>query len=303
MTRIILNECWARDGLQNQPTFIETDQKLNMLLKIADTGFTRIEATSFSHPKYVPQFKDSLELLSRIPHLPHVEFKTTCVNRKALERAIEAKQLGYAIDEISFVMAASNEYNKINVNMDSQALRKVICENIDIALNEGFKSILVSISTAFGCKYQGKVVDEDIVSLIEKFASKGIHKFAISDTMGMANPKQSKHLFTKLKRLYPELTLIAHFHDTKGWGIANCFAALEAGITHFDVSLGGIGGPPADRIKDRTQATGNVCTEDFVFMLHEMGYETGIDEMKLMELGRLSESLLGKQRSYLLERI
>ena len=187
--------------------------------------------------------------------------------------------------------------------MDSQTLRNVICENIDLALNEGFKSILVSISTAFGCKYQDKVDEEDVVSLIETFASKGIHKFAVSDTMGMANPKQSKRLFIKLKHLYPELTFIAHFHDTKGWGIANCFAALEAGITHFDVSLGGIGGPPADRIKDRTQATGNVCTEDFVLMLHEMGYETGIDEMKLMELGRLSESLLGKQRSYLLERL
>ncbi|MEK4131116.1 hydroxymethylglutaryl-CoA lyase [Solibacillus sp. FSL W8-0474] len=303
MTQIILNECWARDGLQNQPNFIETEDKLKMLQKIADAGFKRIEATSFSHPKYVPQFKDSEELLSKLSHIPGVEFKTTCVNRKALDRAIHAKNLGYPVDEISFVMAASNEYNKINVNMENEKLLKAITENILVAQQEQFNSILVSISTAFGCKFQGEVKKEEVLKLVNNFAETGIQKFAISDTMGVANPKQSKELFQILKQNFPELTFIAHFHDTKGWGIANSFAALEVGITHFDVSLGGIGGPPAERIVDRTQATGNICTEDFVFMLHDMGFKTGIDEAKLMEIGRLSEHLLGRQRSYLLERI
>lgn len=303
MKKIILNECWARDGLQNQPHFIETEEKLNMLLKIADAGFKRIEATSFSHPKYVPQFKDSEELLSKLPHIQGVEFKATCVNRKALDRAIHAKNLGYPLDEISFVMAASNEYNKINVNMENEKLLEVINDNITIAHQEQFNSVLVSVSTAFGCKYQGEVKAEEVLKLVDNFAEQGIRKIAISDTMGVANPKQSKRLFQTIKKEFPELTLIAHFHDTKGWGIANCFAALEAGITHFDVSLGGIGGPPADRIVDSTQATGNVCTEDFVLMLHDMGYTTGIDEVKLMEIGRLSEKLLGRQRSHLLERV
>lgn len=301
--KVILNECWARDGLQNQSKFVETIDKLKVILKIIDAGFTRIEATSFSHPKYVPQFQDSEELLSMLPHLEGVEFKTTCVNKKALLRAIDAKHKGYPMDEISFVMAASEAYNKINVKMDNETLLGVISENIDLAIEEQFNSVLVSLSTAFGCEYQGEVKVETLLSLVDTFSQKGIKRFSISDTMGVANPEQSYEVFSKLLTTYPELNFVAHFHDTKGWGIANCYAALQAGVTHFDVSLGGIGGPPAERITDRSKATGNVCTEDFVTMLHAMGYETGIDTEKMMEAGRLSEELLGPQRSNTLLRV
>lgn len=301
--KVILNECWARDGLQNQSKFVETEDKLKVILKIVEAGFTRIEATSFSHPKYVPQFKDSEELLSLLPHIEGVEFKTTCVNRKALQRAIDAKHKGYPMDEISFVMAASDAYNKINVKMDNETLLGVISENIDLAIEEQFNSVLVSLSTAFGCEYQGEVKVETLLSLVDIFSQKGIKRFSISDTMGVANPDQSYEVFSKLLTTYPELNFVAHFHDTKGWGIANCYAALQAGVTHFDVSLGGIGGPPAERITDRSKATGNVCTEDYVTMLHAMGYETGISTEKMMEAGRMSEELLGTQRSNTLLRV
>lgn len=295
--RVILNECWARDGLQNQQNFIPTADKLTMLNKIVDSGFTRIEATSFSHPKYVPQFQDSMELLSQLKHVEGVTFKSTCVNQKALLRAIEAKKLGYPVNEVSFVMAVSEEYNKVNVKKDNQSLLKTIDENIDIAHEVGFSNILVSISTAFGCSIQGKVEEDDVLKLVNHFLEKKIFRMSISDTTGVCHPEQSYNLFSKLRRTFPEATFITHFHDTKGWGIANNYAALQAGITHFDVSLGGIGGPPAQRLKEKEGNTGNVCTEDFVLMLHAMGIETGINVQKLMDAGKYSEQLLGIQRS------
>jgi hydroxymethylglutaryl-CoA lyase len=291
--KVILNECWARDGLQNQEKFIETADKLTMLRKIVDAGFTRIEATSFSHPKYVPQFQDSMELLSQLKNVEGVTFKSTCVNQKALLRAIEAKNLGYPVNEVSFVMAASEEYNRVNVKMDNATLLKTI----DLAQDEGLANILVSVSTAFGCSIQGKVEEDDVLKLVEHFLNKKVYRMSISDTTGIGHPEQSFNQFSRLKKAFPEATFIAHFHDTRGWGIANNYAALEAGITHFDVSLGGIGGPPAQRLKAKEGNTGNVCTEDFVLMLHGMGVETGIDIEKLIDAGKYSEQLLGSQRS------
>lgn len=298
--RVVINECWARDGLQNQQQFIETDQKIEMLELLVKAGFRRIEATSFSHPKYVPQFKDALEVLKRLPVADHVQFKTTCVNRKALKRAIEAKDKGIRIDEISFVMAAHEDYNLVNVRMNNKELLETIKGNIEIAQREGFSSVLVSVSTAFGYNQFGDVKLEEIVELVDYFYKLGIRKMAISDTTGMGSPKQAYELFSLLIKNYPEVQFIAHFHDTKGWGIANNLAALQAGVTFFDSSLGGVGGPPAERLEAGENNTGNVCTEDFVMMLEAMGITTGLDLTLVMEAGRKSENLLGKQRSYTL---
>lgn len=297
---VVINECWARDGLQNQLQFIETNQKIEMLELLVKAGFRRIEATSFSHPKYVPQFKDALEVLKRLPVAEHVQFKTTCVNKKALERAIEAKNKGIRIDEISFVMAAHEEYNLINVRMNNKELLETIKSNIEIAHKENFPSILVSVSTAFGYQKFGDVKPEEIVELVDYFFKLGIRKMAISDTTGMGNPKQAYELFSLLIKNYSEVQFIAHFHDTKGWGIANNLAALQAGVRFFDSSLGGVGGPPAERLEAGENNTGNVCTEDFVMMLEAMGITTGLDLTLVMEAGRKSEKLLGKQKSYTL---
>lgn len=300
LSQIIINECWARDGLQNQDLFVPTEKKVAMLHRLVDVGFQRIEATSFSHPKYVPQFADAEAVLGAIEAPSDVMFKSTCVNRRALERAIQAKAAGKRVDEVSFVMAASNAYNEVNVNMSSDKLVPVIVENINAAKNAGISNVLVSISTAFGCKIQGEVKEFEVLRLVEQFLQQGVHRFSISDTTGEGNPSQSKSLFTQLLKAFPQTTFIAHFHDTKGWGIANNLAALEAGITYFDTSLGGIGGPPASRITDRTANTGNVCTEDFVFMLESMGLKTGLDLEKLIEAGLQSEEILGKQYSKIL---
>ncbi|WP_199860623.1 hydroxymethylglutaryl-CoA lyase [Oceanobacillus damuensis] len=299
-TSVVINECWARDGLQNQHKFIETNQKIEMLELLVQTGFRRIEATSFSHPKYVPQFRDALDVLKRLPAAENVQFKTTCVNRKALERAIEAKNSGIRIDEISFVMAAHEDYNLVNVRMNNKELLETIRGNIELAQKEDFPSILVSVSTAFGYQNFGDVSETQIVDLVTYFYNCGIRKMAISDTTGMGNPKQAYDLFALLLEKFPNAQFIAHFHDTKGWGIANNLAALQAGVRFFDSSLGGIGGPPAERLAEGDENTGNVCTEDFVLMLETMGIDTGLDLSLVKEAGRKSEELLGRQYSYTL---
>lgn len=299
-SQVVINECWARDGLQNQQQFLSTDQKLEMMELLVKAGFKRIEATSFSHPKYVPQFKDALEVLKGLPDAKDVQFKTTCVNRKALERAVEAKRVGIRIDEVSFVMAAHEKYNLENVRMNNLELLEIIKGNIKTAKKEEFDSIVVSISTAFGYKEFGDVEPNQITELVEFFYNLGITKIAISDTTGMANPKQSYDLFSSLIKAFSKVEFIAHFHDTKGWGIANSLAALQAGVKFIDTSLGGIGGPPAKRLQAGETNTGNVCTEDFVLMLQEMGVKTGLNQSTVMKAGKLSESILGRQRSYTL---
>lgn len=301
MVEVIINECWARDGLQNQDLFVPTEKKVAILLDLVDVGFKRIEATSFSHPKYVPQFADAEEVLSKIiGTTADVMFKATCVNRRALERAIQAFKEGKRLDEVSFVMAASNAYNEVNVKMNNDQLLQTILENIQLAKSANIKNLLVSISTAFGCDIQGEVSEKEVLGLVEKFTEQGVQRFTISDTTGIGNPKQSNTLFRSLIKEFPENLFIAHFHDTKGWGIANNLRALESGITHFDTSLGGIGGPPAARMNGKSGKTGNVCTEDFVCMLHAMGVDTGIDEEKLLQVGKRSEEILGKQFSKIL---
>ncbi|SHG04477.1 hydroxymethylglutaryl-CoA lyase [Ornithinibacillus halophilus] len=301
--KVILTECWARDGLQNQVKYIPTDQKINMIERIVDSGFKRVEVTSFSHPKYVPQFKDAEELLEKLHKNSDVSYKATCVNNRALLRAIDTVEKGYGPNEVSFVIAASEEYNKVNVKMTQKQLINQIDGMINSAKDAGLE-VLISVSTAFGCPYKGTVETEDVLRLVDHFSTKGVDRITIGDTSGMANPKQSYQLYTILKENYGEdIPIIAHFHDTKGWGISNAYAALQAGVNHFDVSLGGIGGPPAERIGSQSGNTGNVCTEDFVFLLNDLGIDAGIDLEKLKGVGEYSENMLGMQRSQILRSI
>ncbi|MGG1663693.1 hydroxymethylglutaryl-CoA lyase [Brevibacillus sp. NRS-1366] len=297
-----LCECWGRDGLQNHPEFIPTEQKVRMLSLLDEAGFGKLEATSFSHPKYVPQFRDSEEVLRALVRKDGLIYKATCVNKKALERAIQAKLAGYGPEQVSFVIAASEEYNRINVRMEQAQLLEQLNEMVGMAKEQKL-DVLVSVSTAFGCPVKGEVKTDEVLKMVEHFADRGVKLITIGDTTGMANPATSHSLFERLLLEFPDITFVAHFHDTRGWGIANTVAALHAGITHFDVSLGGIGGPPANRVKSGGGFSGNVCTEDFVFLLEDMGIDTGIDLGTLIEAGQLSEQILGQQRSQILRSV
>lgn len=298
--KVIICECWGRDGIQNYGSFIPTEEKVEMLEKIAEVGFKRVEVTSFSHPKYVPQFADAELVLQKLTMKKDTTYKATCINRKALERAIEAKKLGYGPNEVSFVIAAGNEYNQVNALTDKNTLLNEIKDMVQIAQKENFE-ILISISTAFGYKNSDDVSSQEVYNIIEDFVSYGITKFMIADTTGIANPIMVNRLFRKILNDYPDLIFIAHFHDTKGWGIANALSALLAGVTYFDTSLGGTGGPPYKRIQGNKGFTGNICTEDFVLLLESLGISTNLNIEKLIEAGKYSEHLLGQQNSKIIK--
>lgn len=301
-TRVILNECWARDGLQNQSLFVDTSTKVKMIELLSDAGFQRIEATSFSHPKYVPQFRDAEEVLKRVKEKPRVSYKATCVNKHGLERAIKSVKRNEGPNEVSFVIAASEDYNKINVRMDQSKLLQQIDQMISEAKEHNLSTV-VSIATAFGFQKNGDVKPVEVYNLVEYFNERKVDRISIGDTTGMANPQKAEELFTGLQLRFPDVNFIAHFHDTKGWGVANAYAALQTGVDHFDVSLGGVGGPPAKRVENKIGPTGNLCTEDFSFLLADLGIETDIDLQKLISLGKYSEEILGTQNSKYLHSI
>jgi hydroxymethylglutaryl-CoA lyase len=296
--KVVLSECWARDGLQNQSMFVDTDIKLKMIDMLVDAGFRRLEVTSFSHPKYVPQFADAETLLKRLDKKQGVSYKATCVNKKALERAIETVKAGYGPTEVSMVIAASEAYNQTNVRMSRRESLNQMDEMIRMAKDHKLE-VLISLSTVFGLA-KGEVDIEDVLQLVRHFSSQEIDRISIGDTTGMGNPEQVYRLFCNLKQQFPDIQFVAHFHDTKGWGIANACAALQAGIDYFDVSLGGVGGPPAQRMTAGQGHTGNLCTEDFVFLLADLGIDCGIDLDKLIAAGKFSEEVLGRQRSQIL---
>ena len=293
--RICVCECWARDGLQSIPQFIPTEHKLEMLRLFAGLGFTRIEATSFSNPKVVPQFADADEVLAGLERKPGVSYKATCVNERAVDRAIEAVKAGHGPNEVSFTISASETHNLHNSKM-SHAEHWDKLERMARKANEAGLRIIATIVTAFGCPWEGDVPRQRVEDFARRFAALGAHYICLGDTTGSANPVQVREMFTALRGECPEVNFIAHFHDTRGTGIANCVAAYESGVRHFDCSIGGIGGQPAlAQRRYQPGNGGNVCTEDLVCMFNEMGVETGIDSAALLECGRRAEKILGTQ--------
>src|SRR5699024_5005924 len=229
--KVILNECWARDGLQNYPEFINTSDKVKMLHFLSNIGFERVEATSFSHPKYVPQFQDAEDVLKELPKKSKTSFKATCVNKRGLERAVNTVEKNVGPNEVSFVIAASETYNRINVRKKQKDLLSEINQMIKISKSYDIKTV-VSVSTAFGYQQKGDVKSEDVYSLVEHFVNSEVDYITIGDTTGMGEPLQVSVLFKNLKKFFPETQFVAHFHDTKGWGMANAYAALQVGVDH-----------------------------------------------------------------------
>ncbi|GAW93937.1 hydroxymethylglutaryl-CoA lyase [Calderihabitans maritimus] len=294
--KVIIGECWARDGLQNEKKIIPTEQKVYMINKFQELGFKKIEVTNFAHPKYLPQFADALEVLKRIDRKPGVDFRAIVTNMRGLERAIEAKEMGYPVQELAFVISASEAHNKANVNMshkENMALLEKMCEK---ALEHGF-NILAWVLTAFGCPIKGDVPIEKVVEFGKWWKSLGARWIGFGDTTGMCNPRQASYFYEYIKDegFTPE-EIIVHFHDTRGTGIANNVAALQAGMIYFDTSIGAIGGQPATGAPlYHLGYAGNTCTEDLVCMFEEMGVDTGIDIQGLMEVGREAERIVGRQ--------
>jgi hydroxymethylglutaryl-CoA lyase len=283
--RVLIREVGPRDGFQNEPEQIPTDDKIRLIDALARTGLPRVEVTSFVRPEVVPQLSDAAEVLSRIDIPDGVSTAVLVPNRRGLEGALAHRR---KIDEVILFLSASESHNRHNVNRSVAESLEAITELLGVIAREGLRPV-ASISTAFGCPYEGHVSPERVYELAERLAEAGAREVSFGDTTGMANPRQVGEFFTAALERLPGVELNGHFHNTRGQGLANVLAALEAGVTSFDASFGELGGCPFP-----PGATGNIATEDLISMLHEMGVETGVDLEALLAVGRDVQALLGR---------
>jgi hydroxymethylglutaryl-CoA lyase len=284
---VVLCECFARDGLQHEPAFVPTATKRALVERFAALGFPRVEATSYSNPRVVPQFSDASEVLKSIQRKPGVYYKATCANVKAVERALADLDAGYGANEISLLVSATESHTQKNLNRTRAGQWQNIAEMVRAA--QGRWRMIGTISVAFGCPFEGKVDAGSVVADVEKFVELGVEHVALGDTTGMATPKAVKEVFSRMKGIP-----IAHFHDTRGTGLVNYVAAYEAGVRHFDSSFGGVGGHPA-KVKYGGGFTGNVCTKDLVNLFESMGVDTGVDLGGLLATAEMCEQALGRE--------
>lgn len=289
MSDVILCECFARDGLQHEPAFIPTEAKRALVERFADIGFTRVEATSYSNPKVVPQFADATELLKSLRKKPGTFYKATCANPKAVQRALADLDAGFGANEISLLVSATESHTQRNLKRTRAEQWANIEEMVRTAA--GRFRLVGTVSVAFGCPFEGKVDPGSVAEDVARFSDLGVEHVAIGDTTGMATPSTVKALIGKLSS---KTITIAHFHDSRGTGLVNYVAAYEAGVRHFDASFGGVGGHPA-KVKYGGGFTGNVCTEDLVGLFESMGIGTGIDLDRLLATAEFCEQALGRE--------
>lgn len=281
--KVEIIEVGPRDGIQNESNFIPTDKKIELINTLNKTGIKRMEATSFVHPKYVPQMKDAKEVLEEMERDASIQYMALIPNEKGYDRAVES-----GINALSLVVGASDSFNLKNVKMT----REQSIESFETVIKKAKDQdifIRYNIATSFWCPFEGKVDSRLVLDIVEKAGQLGVDEIVLCDTIGRANPIQVFDLFEKALSLETRAAVTAHFHDTYGMALANVTAALEAGVTRFDASIGGLGGCPF-----APGAAGNAATEDIVFMLHEMGIETGIDVNQLLKCVELVKPLTNR---------
>lgn len=282
--KVKIFEVCPRDGLQNEPDFIETEKKIQLVDMLTDSGCKDIEVTSFVHPKWVPQLADSVEVLQGIKRASNVNYNALIPNIKGLQRAIDA-----GMDEIVTIMSSSEAHNKKNLNM-SVAESLVQMEEINkLAANNGVR-VRSYIATSFGCPMQGAIPVELVADIAQKLESYGSYEVSLGDTTGMASPPLVYSVVDAVKKRLKTASLAVHFHRSNGIEFANVLASLQAGVSVIDSAVGGLGGCPY-----APGATGNMATEDLVDMLHRMGIETGIDLEKIRQAASFAKSLSAYQ--------
>lgn len=289
MAAATLCECFARDGLQHEPAFVPTAAKRALVERFAALGFPRVEATSYSNPKVVPQFADASALLASLQRRPGTAYKATCANPKAVERALADLEAGFGASEASLLVSASESHSKKNLNRTRDGQWANVAEMVRLA--KGRFRLVGTVSVAFGCPFEGAVDPDVVAGDVARFAALGVAHVALGDTTGLATPPRVRDMVARLPK---GVTVIAHFHDTRGTGLVNCVAAWEAGVRWFDSAFGGVGGHPA-KVQYGEGHTGNVCTEDLVSLFESMGIDTGIDLEGLLETARYCEQVLGRE--------
>ncbi|WP_241535857.1 hydroxymethylglutaryl-CoA lyase [Indiicoccus explosivorum] len=281
MTDTVITDVTGRDGFQMEKEWIGTEDKIKIINSIIDSGIPRIEATSFVSPKAVPQLKDAKEVISRI-NRRDVEIIALVPNVKGAERALEAE-----VDSINVVLSISETHNMKNIN---KTVDQSIQEITEISKFTESEKINISLGTTFGCPFEGLYDVQKVSEIVRRLSAIGLNRFTLADTTGMASPFQVTFFVKRLKSAYPDAEFGLHLHNTRGMGLANVYAGYQEGIRQFDAALGGIGGCPF-----APGASGNVCLEDTVHMLHLMNILDGVDLQKLIEASRELERILGYQ--------
>jgi hydroxymethylglutaryl-CoA lyase len=280
-----IREVGPRDGFQNEPETIPTAEKVRLIDLLSGSGLKRLEVTSFVRPDVIPQLSDAEEVLGAVQRREGVSFSVLIPNERGLERALGLRD---RFDEINVFVSASETHNRKNVNRSVEESLAGLERTLAIGLEAGLRCEGV-VSTSFGCPYEGEVPPERVFAIAERLAAAGCAEVGFGDTTGMANPRQVGEFFAAARERLADVELTAHFHNTRGQGLANVLAALEQGVESFESSFGELGGCPVP-----PGATGNISTEDLVSMLHEMGVGTGIDLPRLIEASRSAQEVLGR---------
>ena len=280
-----IREVGPRDGFQNEPEEIPTADKVRLIDQLSETGLRRIEVTSFVRPEVIPQLADAEEVLAAVQRRDGVSFSVLIPNMRGLERALAMRD---RFDEINVFVSASETHNRKNVNRSIEESLFGLEETLAAATEAGLRCEGV-ISVSFGCPYEGEVPAERVFLIAERLIAAGCEEIGFGDTTGMANPRQAHEFFAAARERLRGIELTAHFHNTRGQGLANAMAALEEGVDSFESSFGELGGCPVP-----PGSTGNIATEDLASMLDEMGVETGIDLPRLVEASRAAQETLGR---------
>jgi len=284
--RVRIREVGPRDGFQNEPEVVPTKDKVRLIDMLARTGLQRLEATSFVRADVIPQLADAEQVLATIDPPDSVAISVLIPNERGLDNALRQRE---RFHEINVFMSASETHNRKNVNRSIEQSLSGLEAVLGRAREEGLRCEGV-ISVAFGCPYEGHVPPERVYAIAERLRDAGAQEIGFGDTTGMANPAQVREYFPAARAaLGEEVELTAHFHNTRGQGLANVLAALEAGVDSFESSFGELGGCPVPR-----GATGNIATEDLVSMLHEMGIVTGVSLERLIGAARAAQEVLGR---------
>ncbi len=279
---IVIQEVSPRDGLQIEPTWVPTEEKIRLIDAFSTMGFSRIEVSSFVSPKAIPALRDAAEVFTRIRRTPGIIYVALVPNMKGAENALAADA-----DELNMVMSASDTHNLANVRMQGAESLRVFADVAKLGKSSG---VLLngSVATAFGCPFEGRQAPERVLEIVRRYLDLGVDGITLADTTGMANPAQVAALVERVLALIPPAALTLHFHNTRGLGLANVLAAYNKGAWRFDSALGGLGGCPF-----APGASGNICTEDLANMAHDMDLKTGLDLPALIAEARKLPALLG----------
>lgn len=282
--QVTIEEQGLRDGIQNLDVMLSVEQKLHFIDSLVDAGIKRIQIASFVHPKLVPQMADAEEVCKQVIKKEGVIYSGLVLNLKGVERAIAA-----SLDHISCSISASDTHSQKNARKTLAEAKSAFMEMVKACQVNNIRA-RGGIQCAFGCRYEGVISKEHVLDMVKFHLDTGIEELALADSTGMANPMQIEELMNAVKEIAGDIPLILHLHNTESKGYANVYAALRSGVRIFDTAFGGLGGCPFIK-----SATGNIATEDTIHMLHQMGYETGIDINKVASLSQEMQGLLGHE--------